>query len=116
MSIFKTLVSFVSKYGVELAKTADSIDTIVRSLPLDKGDKNRVLDAVNALRDSVTNIEKSLKKMKEPAPVKVSKADIEGAVKAILPAIVTALVREELDKASTIENVKSDAKTEKATL
>lgn len=88
MTIFGKFVSFVSKYGTELASVSDALSTIVSALPLNRSDKVKVEAIIQSLDTSVDNILKGVKALDKESKVVIKKSDIVEIVKEVLPEIV----------------------------
>jgi hypothetical protein len=95
-SVFAIVKGFLGKYAVEAAATASAIDDILTALPLSAGDKENIREKLSVVFNAGSSIEAALSKLTEPTPVKISKADIEAAVRAVLPALVKEAVEDAL--------------------
>jgi len=89
-SFIDKFTSFATKYGSEVNNIAGILGVLISSLPINKSEKTQIVETIDGLRKVEANISASLKGLKEATVVKISKKDIEDAVKAVLPEIIAA--------------------------
>lgn len=92
---------FVTHYGNEIRSISNMVSLLLPALPIGAQDRKRVTDILSSLETAADNIDKTVKSIPDTA-VKVSKADIEAAVKATLPDILKKIMEEKeaTDKAN----------------
>lgn len=98
--------SFLTKYAGEIRSIASMFGSIVVGVALDPRERQQANDTIEGLRQAADSIEASIKDIKGLTEIKISKKEIEDAVKATLPSLVAALVA----KGVADELAKRDAK------
>lgn len=91
-----SFVKFLTKYSGEILAIGSTLATLTEGLALSPKQNAKVQETIDKLQNASESILKDLKKMKEPTPVKIEKADIEKAVAAVLPKLVKDAVEKTL--------------------
>jgi len=98
MSVFS---KFLSKHANDLRNIGDVVGTLFRAIPMSREDQALVQTALDTIGSAAGNIDRSIRAVEKATDVKVSKADVEAAVKKtladILPGLVGEVVKGHLD-------------------
>ena len=103
MSIF---ASFLKKYAGEALSIASALTTVAEGLALSPKQASTVKDTIDKLENAAVSIAGSLDDLGKNAVVKISKADIQAAVKTALQPMVDKAVANAM---KLIATDKSDA-------
>lgn len=103
---------FLAHYAGEAVKVAEALGSIASGIALPNVERDKVNDTIGALTDAATNILAGIDKITDPV-IKIEKKDIEAAVAAALPKILSAEVTKAVTAALATEAAK-DATDKKA--
>lgn len=97
-----SLSKFLVKYAGEAVSIAGALNSVLSGIALPTSERNKVQEVISKLQGASDSIMKSIKDVTEPV-IKISKSDIEAAVKAQLPTLVKAqladMIKEDVAKA-----------------
>lgn len=84
-SVWDTLTGFLSHHADELNGVAQTLSTLVNSVPLDHQDKENVTNVISGLGNAAENIKHFLENSSEPpADLVIKKSDVLDAVREVL--------------------------------
>jgi len=98
MSKLGTFGKFLSRFAGEYRVIGGALSSLIAGVALQPREAQMARDAVTQIMDAANNIEKSLSTLKEVQPVAPTKAQVQSALKDLLPDMLGGLVETEVRK------------------
>ena len=88
MSITSKFVKFLGKYGDEISGVAAALEAVVIAVPMNKAEKQKIVDTIDKLKEIPDNITAAIKDIEKQPVVRIKFDDIKKAVAELLPNMV----------------------------